>query len=321
MKSRAELIDLLHEKLKNLFETTWENRINLPDVERWASQFETKDPIEDDERLHALFLATHFIYFGQSEIRELLKSLFRDLYKTPIIHQIRRSNGDTADVNFINKEFASTLTRTRFLGVGNPSESGSHLLYYFRQENDLPKDLFINTHEIFKRERDRSGTKVTVRDLNIDHYVFIDDICGSGTQATDYSRDLVEPLKTENKNAKVHYFVLFATTQGLEAIRNLKRFDQVSAVFELDDSFKSLEATSRIFNPEDPPFYLDRIKATCVKYGTRIWAPHPLGYKNGQLLIGFSHNTPDNTLPIFWGTEAGPQGWEPLFRRYHKDYG
>ena len=321
MATRAELIDRLQEKLKYLFETTWEHRINLADVDRWLEQFQPNSDLEQDEQLHALFLATHFIYFGQAEIRELLRSLYRDLYRTPILHSIRRGNNNTTDVAFINSEYGKALERTRFLGVGNPSESGVHLLYYFRQENNLPKSLFINTHEIFKREQQSGSLRLEVRDPNIEYYVFIDDICGSGTQATQYSNELVEPLKSENPNAKVLYFVLFATTQGLAAIRSLQRFDQVAAVFELDESFRSLETSSRIFNPEEPPFIRERIKATCLKYGQKIWPSHPLGYKNGQLLIGFSHNTPDNALPIFWGTRANGGAWVPLFRRYHKDYG
>ena len=97
-------------------------------------------------------------------------------------------------------------------------------------------------------------------------------------------------------------------------MRNLGCFDQVGAVFELDDTFKSLEPQSRIFSPEEPPFLREHIKATCQKYGCKLWPPHPLGYKNGQLLLGFSHNTPDNTIPMFWtnGTQAAP--WIPYLQ-------
>jgi hypothetical protein len=185
----------------------------------------------------------------------------------------------------------------------------------------LPKTLFINTHEIFIREVGPGGGTVRLRDPSLEYYVFLDDLCGSGTQASDYSRDLVAPLKNENSKAKVFYFVLFGTSTGLEAVRNLNCFDKVTAVYELDESFKSLEPNSRFFNPEEPPFVRERIKATCSKYGGRLWPAYPLGYKGGQLLLGFNHNTPDNALPIFWA-EGNPVGsWLPIFKRYHKDYG
>ena len=44
---------------------------------------------------------------------------------------------------------------------------------------------------------------------------------------------------------------------------------------------------------------------------------YPLGYDNGQYMLGFEYNTPDNTLPIFWGMG---DGWVPLFKRYQKIY-
>jgi hypothetical protein len=57
-------------------------------------------------------------------------------------------------------------------------------------------------------------------------------------------------------------------------------------------------------------------------YGRELWRLYPLGYRNGQLLVGFHHNTPDNTLPIVWKDDIRCRGrpWEPVFRRYWKRY-
>jgi hypothetical protein len=55
----------------------------------------------------------------------------------------------------------------------------------------------------------------------------------------------------------------------------------------------------------------------CKKYGDELWAMHPLGYKDGQLLLSLFHNTPDNTLPVFWAESAN---WQPIFKRFHKIY-
>lgn len=320
MPTKATYIDDFQEKIKHLNDVVWENRVNWVDVKRWSEQFSEASSLEDDEQLHALFLLTHFIYFGQPEIRELLKSVYRDLFRAPLLHSIRKENSNTIDQAFLESEFDKRLRKTRFMGVGNPSESGGHLLYYFRQQNALPKTLFINTHEIFKRESGGSGPTISLRDPGLTYYVFLDDLCGSGTQARDYSKDLVNPLKAEKPDAKVFYFVLFGTTTGLNAVRQLGCFDKVAAVYELDSTFKSLESSSRIFHPEETPFLRAKIRATCEKYGSKVWPAHPLGYKDGQLLIGFNHNTPDNTLPIFWADGGLGEAWTPIFRRYHKDY-
>jgi hypothetical protein len=111
-------------------------------------------------------------------MRELLRALYRDLYRYPIVESIRRAHSDTLDANFIEEEFKKRLLQTRFMGMGNPSESGCHLLYYFRQENRLPRNLFIHTHEIFTRSG--SPPALSVKDPTVATYVFLDDFCGSG---------------------------------------------------------------------------------------------------------------------------------------------
>ena len=316
---RSDVRDALESKIRMLSKFVWEQRVNNRILEDWVLQFDEDSDIEKDEQLHALFLLSHFLYFGQDELRFLLKSLYRDLIVAPMLQAIRRQNANTLDLSLIQNEFRRKISNVRFLGVGNPAESGVHLLYYFRQENRLPKNLFINTHEIFNRHISGSNVGVTLRDPDIDRYIFIDDLCGSGDQAEDYSRHILDPLRTLSSTATASYFVLFGTSHGLESIRALNRFEAVEAVFELDDTFKSLEAQSRIFQGEEGPFKREDIRSTCKKYGQRLFPTWPLGYRDGQLLLGFNHNTPDNTLPIFWGgvqSQTGP--WKPVFRRYGK---
>ena len=319
---KRELREELERKIRLLSDTTWEKRVDQPLVDDWIGQFDSAEETEDDERIHALFLLSHFLYFGQMELRCLLRSLYRDMIRTPTLHEIRREFGDTLDRDLIEREYGARRARMRFLAIGNPSESGMHLLYYFRQENGLPKDLFINTHEIFGREVAGGAIRATIRDRDVNRYIFIDDLCGSGTQASRYSRDLLGPLKALTSEARVSYLALFATSNGLSAVRRAGCFDTVEAVFEFDESFRSVDSKSRIFSGEEGPFDRLKIRKTCEKYGGRLSPRDPLGYKNGQLLIGFSHNTPDNTLPIFWGGDeavAGP--WKAVFKRYDKVYG
>src|SRR3546814_11982149 len=73
--------------------------------------------------------------------------MFRDLYKYPIVEQIRQELGDSTDEVAIATRFGQELNATRFVGIGNPAESGTHLLYYFRQENYPTRARFIHTHE------------------------------------------------------------------------------------------------------------------------------------------------------------------------------
>ena len=78
-------------------------------------------------------------------MRELMKALYRDLYRYPVIAKIRRSNNDTTDCIVIDRLFEEELNHTHFIGVGNPSESGCHLLYYFRQRKMLCRRGSLST--------------------------------------------------------------------------------------------------------------------------------------------------------------------------------
>lgn len=111
--------------------------------------------------------------------------------------------------------------------------------------------------------------------------------------------------------------MLFGTEYGINQVKAVGVFNNVNAVFTVDDSFKAFSDDSRYyFTPPDELIEKDFARATVEKYGPLMNFP-ALGYRDCQLLVGLFHNTPDNTLPIFW-TEAN--SWKPIFKRYHKIY-
>lgn len=325
----TKLKEELFEKIKTLYETVWEHSINRINIDSWLENFS-----DENERIHCLFLLSQFMYFGSRQMRYLLKILFQDLYRYRVIEEIRLNNNNTHDLNFINTKYNEELKATRFLGIGNPSESGPHLLYYFRQENNLPKSLFIHGHEIFKRF---GAQQIRLSNPNIKRYVFIDDFCGSGSQAKRYSQYILNDLLSLNPNVQLDYLMLFSTKEGKEEVIKSTKFSYVETVFELDDTFKCFEGNSRYFKNSKSPIDINYAKTICKNYGAKLMRTicqlegcppdqldgcadtHALGFNNGQLLIGFHHNTPDNTLPIIWyGEEQEP--WKPIFKRYNKIY-
>ena len=310
----------LQEKIKTLHDSVWEHNADWPLVQKWLQQFGASEDSQSNDSLHALYLLSHFIYFGTTEIRGLLRSLYRDTFRPTVITQLRRKIGGPLDRQVLRSAFEDELKSTRFVSLGNPSESSALLLYYFRQENDLSKELFANAADLFDLRAVGSGGNVMLRDEKIRHYVFIDDLCGSGTQGKAYSEYIVDPIKRLNSDAKCYYYTLFGIVDGLDYIRSLQRFDVVSPVVEIDHTFKCFSPESRIFLGERAFFNRTDGQIAIYPFGARIWPAHPLGFKDGQLLLGFAHNTPDNTLPIFWfsGTEHVP--WVPVFQRYHKRY-
>nr|VFJ66075.1 MAG: hypothetical protein BECKDK2373B_GA0170837_11604 [Candidatus Kentron sp. DK] len=316
--------DRLMAKIKTLNESIWEDRVHHPVLSDWLSNFDSGEDPKTGEQLHALHLLSRFTYFADAEFRELLRALYRDLYKYRVIATLRRENRDMTDTVELNSLFERELETTRFLGIGNPSKSGTHLLYYYRQENELPASLFINPHEIFAS--DAEGAMRTLRFPNVSRYVFIDDFAGSGDQAKNYSDDTLVPLRKLKPNVILEYHVPVATAAAVKEIKNKTEFDEVRAIFKLDDSFKCFSDRSRYFGDDsEDDAKIDRkfCYEMAEHYGWIIYPSHPLGYDDGQLLLGFHHNTPDNSLPIIWcDASCDPSGkgnqWRPAFRRYHK---
>lgn len=313
----------LRKKVRVLNERLWSGRIGWPDVERWLDNFDDGHGSGEAERLHALYLLSQFIYFSEEEIRELLRAVYRDLYRYPIVEQIRKNHGDTLDPAVIDPELEAELAATRFLGIGNPSESGAHLLYYLRQENKIPNNRFMSVSGLFNGDMASPG--VGLADPSIRRLVFIDDFCGAGSQAIRYSKEPLRALRAIEKRTgtrpHVSYLVVAALGDGLKEIRDKTSFDQVEAVFKLDESYRAVSPGSRHFPVELPEgISLSEARALALKYGKWLDPDQPLGFDAGELLLGFNHNVPDNTLPIIWWNEPTPP-WQPIFKRHHKVYG
>jgi len=309
------LEEALYTKIHRLNQKVWEGRVNRLNIQMWLDNFDgTVKPI-DAERKHMLFLLSNFMYFGSLQIRELLKAVFRDLYKYPIVHAIRKDNRDTRNLALIDGLFSGELSKSRFLGVGNPSESGCHLLYHFRQMNALPKEIFIHAHEIFRPKR-FTGRWVLANKA-IRRYVFIDDFCGSGDQVVGYCKQIIQQAKKQDPRVKFFYYSLFGCKKGVENVARRKLFDDVQCLVELDETFGCFHGMSRYFHAAPTEIDKGIAERICRKYGSRMMPGNPLGYGDCQLLLSFHHNTPDNTLPVFWWDEVSPD-WTPIFKRYPK---
>jgi hypothetical protein len=314
--NKLDFMEELHLKVMKLSQNIWEQRVMEKHIDLWLHNFDENDDIAICEKTHAMYLLSNFMFFGVREVREMLKSLYRDKIKNPLIQSARRSLNDSANIDNVLKLYEEELSNTRFLGIGNPSESGTHLLYFFRQENGLSKDLFIHSHHILDVKRG-DERRVKLRDEDVVRYIFMDDVCGSGDQAVGYSQELLEEIKEINADVDLRYLSLFATSGGLHNVKENTVFDEVDCIFELDETFKCFSDRSRYF-PEQMELPVDMTIARniSIKYGSKIMPGNDaLGYNDGQLLLGFSHNIPDNTLPIIWGDI---QGWNPIFKRYAK---
>jgi hypothetical protein len=312
----------LEVKLRTLSDHAWDQEVHWAHINGWRENFVGEYLSESDERLHGMLALSKFMYFSKRLVREMLRSLYRDYFEAPLLQRIRRNCGDTLDSSLIRRLYAQELAGTRFIGVGNPSESGAHLLYYFRQVNDLSKDLFVDFHGAFQPVVDASGKSISYepRDRSIGRYVFFDDLVGSGSQVSEYLAGHLSKIRASFPTAEFRFVSLFSTSKGLERLNRRALFDgNATTLFELDDSYKAFEAGARYFR--NPPDWFDAagLRRMVSGYGEQLFPGRGLGYKDGQLLLAFSHNTPDNSPAVFWVEGAG-RLWTPVFIRFNKNY-
>lgn len=313
-------------RLRILIRQSWDSEIDWDTIGKWLENFDGQVFDKEKEELLTLFSLTRFMYFSKKMMREMLHSLYRDHFRSPLIQRIRRNYGNTRDENLLTKLYQQELTATRFIGVGNPSESGAHLLYYFRQVNRLKKNLFIDISDAMEPsiEHDRTGKasiKYVPRSVDVSRLVFFDDIVGSGDQASMYLADRISTFRRDCPSMDLRYLCLFGTKAGMAKLNSSKLFNgSASCLFEMDETYKAFHNQSRML--ANPPNWFSQadFEQIARTYGRKLQPEREVGYSNGQLMIGFSHNTPDNALPIFWD-EGANMPWRPVFIRFDKNYG
>lgn len=277
--------------IRNTSIVAWQKEISEEKINNWLKNFDGSffEQVEHERKL-ALWLLAHFTYYTMNDVKILCKSLFNQF-----LH-IKLKEEKNID---LNKSIDNIITNTVFVGLGNDSESGNNILYYFRQENNLKKDSF----EIRPDKR-------------YQNIVYIDDVTISGDQALNYIQ--AQNILADN----IYVAVLIATKDAFERLKKnqLKKIEPLSAMI-LDERDQAFSDCSYVFSDSEIVKTKDVVKDFCTMYGKRAvkgWGymeGHPRGFADGQYMFGFEYNTPDNTLPIFWGTG---NGWTPLFKRYPK---
>jgi hypothetical protein len=308
--------------LRTLVEHAWDREVTWSQIQAWAANFDGNFTNADDERLHSLIALSRFIYFSKRLVREMLRSLYRDQFQAPLVQRIRRNLRNTRDHQVIGQQYEHELRSTRFVGVGNPSESGAHLLYYFRQINRLSKDNFVDLGAAFSDVRPGGRTSsMQAEDLSVSRYVFFDDVVGSAEQSTLYLSNKLKRIRKGNSQLDLRFMCLFASTSGLDKLNSKNMFDgKATCLFELDETYRVFGAAQRYFpSGLAGTFNANLFEQMARHYGQVLFPGHAAGYKDGQFMLGFTHNTPDNTLPIFWD-EGRKTPWNPIFVRYDKVY-
>ena len=277
---------------------SWDNIIEPDDLNNWLSNF-TGEALGSSaaEKSLALWLLSGVVYFNIRDVRAFCKNLFDEYIHKKLVEY--RIENRYQDLN-TEKQIAHILDSTCFLAMGNDSESGANVLYYFRQINKLSRSVFDKN-----------------LDVEYENLVFVDDVSVSGAQALQY----IPSVQQAVKHQKSYYLAFLASREATDELKHISV--EVICCNYLTDRERCFSKDSYVFSTEAKQQFIPITAKMCEYYGKKITKGHveaegyPLGFDQGQCLFCFFYNTPDNTLPIFW---CNGHGWKPLFTRYEKIY-
>lgn len=287
-----ENIDDYKQELSTLSSCSWDSIIRTPEIEKWLSNF-TGIVLDSKpaEQILALHLAISYVYFTENDVRSMSQNLWWK-YCHFLIENFEEEGWENKTDS---EKLEYIVSNTSINPLGNLAGSGTNICYYFRQANSLGGTVF--------------------RPYNSDeHKLFcvIDDATLSGKSA-------IEDLKrySETINSSKAFYLSFITSNKAKATLNeIYPNLKVISALDLDDSSKLFNDISLYFYGKEK--WKPVAKYLCKSYGEKLFSHNPLGYNNGQYAIGFFYNTPNNSLPIFWGERFG---WNPLFKRYFTSKG
>lgn len=190
--------------------------------------------------------------------------------------------------------------------LDGPAKSGAQYAKLYADENSIYADNVIELGKLKKTLSDRDDFQVLV---------FIDDIIGSGKSGETYLTRLHEDCGDIIRERQLKLCVIGIC--GLEAGKTRVEHTaeklglpvRMSVCDPLGDDARCFSDSSPVFSD---PISRQRARELAIRYGSRLEKSAPLGYADGQLLVVFESNCPNNSLPVLWKRS---KEWSPLFER------
>jgi uncharacterized protein len=261
--------------------------ISTDDVRAWLEQFGRRS----DQRL-MFRLLQHLRFYSEDEVRERMKVahgiVVRGLVERVSHKQVKR--WQSLIVSYLD----------------GPGKSGARFAKLYIDENGIYHESLI--------ERGQLKGALSKRE-DVQAVVFVDDLVGSGQSAADYLQAFLHECGdiVKAKSIRVFFVAVCGFERGMHYIQEHLRSDvrQLNVHFcdPLDESDSCFRDQSKVFPDQNER---PRAREIAETRGTLLCKPAPLGYSDSEALVVFSHNCPNNTLPILWEKN---RDWIPPFRR------
>lgn len=306
-KIELELLDKLNAKNQYI----WDQAKSTPEIRHWLANFEKED------KEIALTLALGIKYYSDKLIKSSLVSLSKKIvnyiYKKD--KELQNSLNGKNEIEEIRKIIDDFIYKNcLFIGYGSGSSSGTMLLYHYDKHLDFSRINTCSICELFHDDRFQSE--------KYKYIFFIDDFIGTGDQAADTWEEQIcgKTLKdyaTNNPYKRLILAVLVSTKDGINKVSSKinsyeNKFLDIISNDIINEKLYSFSEESLVFRNAT---LRQKAKERLSLYGEKLSKRFPLGYNEMGLTISFSHNTPDNSLPVIWKKS---ENWQPLFERYKK---
>lgn len=233
-------------------------------------------------------------FYSEPQIREKMTVIHRRVRRL-LVHQV--SEGERVRKDLLLSSF------------GKPSKSASSYARMYAQENHVSSQTVTEFAEV---------SQYLSSDERLKGLVFVDDIIASGQTAIECLDRLERECGDVLAKRQIQVFIgsICAFSDGVDAVeqksKTLAFKVELAPCDLLTESDRCFSESSKIFTSE-----ADREKAreVALTYGKKIVKNAPLGYRDGQLLVVFPDNCPNNSLPILWAPGNSSSPWTPLFSR------
>ncbi|MFV0934540.1 hypothetical protein [Pseudomonas jessenii] len=266
-------------------------------LESWVNQF-----VGPEEEFFCACLLDHLIFRTSSQFEAGLKALFRS--------------------NLQGKIFPEGTDDELALKLGGWSEIGLRVVPVICETDPPTKSgpLVLRRLQRIMHIRNKWTcwpwqAAAKIREAEIHAVIFVDDFLGSGRQFETFFKQW--GFDQLQEGVEYYYAPVVAHKKGVEHLQEVLPDVRVVAAELLDSAhdFFAEEVWSRlgqgeISAAEAKEWYL----AFTQEKGLAPRSTGALGTGDLSLAFGFSHSTPNNSLPIFW-YENESTGWQPLMER------
>lgn len=243
-----------------------------------------------DAELLAAYLLDNLAFRSRDQYAALLDAIFIDLTITSaagghgarLVDELVQSKSSTSRFNI---KMAPVIGH-----AAPPTKSGPYILRLAQRRYRINNDWLSWPHLLVDVD-------------TISHLYLVDDFCGTGEQFTKFLKSIhLDEILKKSPGIKITYLVTTIHTDGLERITKEYPFVTVIWAERLGSVNAALSAAAlgryqvTGFSDKILNQYANAIKHTGLPGKGRVAD----GYGGLGLAYGFTHATPNNTLPIFW---------------------